>query len=576
MSNTNDKNQKIQSSQQFFQKIQKRLKESLKLKKTFSSVAILSIEGEKLSVLQAVKNGNQIRITHCWEGNLEIPTNIDPKVQGELIAKKLRERKIRVSDVIFTIPRSEVMLRQLILPYVQDEGELASMVQFQIGRDLPFRQEDSTIDFSVIGTRDVIEKENEEESKEKKPQKQLELIVAILPTKIVDFYKTLALGAGLNLISLGFQSTGKIAGLSYCGILKSTELSLSLFIDPAGIAEIDIQKNEKLLFSREASLYKEDEVEKEKKQDWIDSVVTETIRCLHSYEQEHQGQIERIYLLENKNHTPEVLEALKNRMDGSGIEVVPFNIFSLLQLTEEGKWDPSKICSSVGIAAEIIQKGKLSIDFIHPKKPALQKKLDIKKTLLISLTAILALILFLGARSHVLNARRAEVDAVKTQVDQLSQKQNIWRQYIVQTLTLREWQKNERLWLDHLAILSSLLPGCEDLYVTGLSTGTRGNIVLSVRARESDIITKLDSQLREAGYILKTPAITPVSARNGYGFQTSFDLTIPSKMQVDLEKLSIPQNRPEDDISLMPPRERDALLKEAAEFSTQEKKRRKK
>ena len=161
-------------------------------------------------------------------------------------------------------------------------------------------------------------------------------------------------------------------------------------------------------------------------------------------------------------------------------------------------------------------------------------------------------------------------------MDQLSQKQNIWRQYIVQTLTLREWQKNERLWLDHLAILSSLLPGCEDLYVTGLSTGTRGNIVLSVRARESDIITKLDSQLREAGYILKTPAITPVSARNGYGFQTSFDLTIPSKMQVDLEKLSIPQNRPEDDISLMPPRERDALLKEAAEFSTQEKKRRKK
>ena len=190
MSNTNDKNQKTQSSQQFFKRIQKKLKESLKLKKTFSSVAILSIEGEKLSVLQAVKNGNQIRITHCWEGNLEIPTNTDPKVQGELIAKKLRERKIRVSDVIFTIPRSEVMLRQLILPYVQDEGELASMVQFQIGRDLPFRQEDSTIDFSVIGTRDVIEKENEEESKEKKPQKQLELIVAILPTKIVDFYKT--------------------------------------------------------------------------------------------------------------------------------------------------------------------------------------------------------------------------------------------------------------------------------------------------------------------------------------------------------------------------------------------------
>ena len=78
----------------------------MKLKKTFSSVAILSIEGEKLSVLQTVKNGNQIRITHCWEGNLEIPANTDPKVQGELIAKKLRERKIRVSDVIFTIPRA--------------------------------------------------------------------------------------------------------------------------------------------------------------------------------------------------------------------------------------------------------------------------------------------------------------------------------------------------------------------------------------------------------------------------------------------------------------------------------------
>ena len=90
--------------------------------------------------------------------------------------------------------------------------------------------------------------------------------------------------------------------------------------------------------------------------------------------------------------------------------------------------------------------------------------------------------------------------------------------------------------------------------------------MLSVRATRSDVITKLDAQLREAGYRLKSPAIIPVGGKGGYAFQTTFELLLPnSKESPDLESLNAPPARPEDDISTMPVQERREMMKKAEE-----------
>jgi hypothetical protein len=123
--------------------------------------------------------------------------------------------------------------------------------------------------------------------------------------------------------------------------------------------------------------------------------------------------------------------------------------------------------------------------------------------------------------------------------------------------TLHDWVTDKREWLDHYAYLNALLPGCTEVYVTSISAGARGVLHLSIQARSGEILAQIDKRLREAGYGLKPLAVTPCSDRYGYSFQSSLELTLPSKLKVDLAALKAPE-RPADDGSLDAPRTRSS------------------
>ena len=74
-----------------------------------------------------------------------------------------------------------------------------------------------------------------------------------------------------------------------------------------------------------------------------------------------------------------------------------------------------------------------------------------------------------------------------------------------------------------------------------------------MQARNGEILAKVDRLLRAAGYDVKPLAVTPGADRNGYGFRTTVELTVPPKLQIDLAKLT-PPPRPSDDVSLDPPK----------------------
>jgi Tfp pilus assembly PilM family ATPase len=98
---------------------------------------------------------------------------------------------------------------------------------------------------------------------------------------------------------------------------------------------LDVVKGENLVFSREASLKESAPNQKDKKQEEerIEQITTETVRCLHSYEQEDlQGQISKIYVMNMGTETAQVLDSLRARTQTAGIGVEEFNPAELLQL----------------------------------------------------------------------------------------------------------------------------------------------------------------------------------------------------------------------------------------------------
>jgi Tfp pilus assembly PilM family ATPase len=551
--------------------LEKKVRELLNLKKAPSSVTVLDLAGEELRLLQAAKRGSRMRISRYEEAKLEVPPMAKDKELGELLGKKLKELKCHPGGVAFGVPRSEVMLRQMMIPFVENEGEAASMVHFQIARDLPFRSEDAVIDFSIQVAKEQARATDSSEAPEaeKKPEKQLQITVAVVPVMVVNRYKEICKAAGLKLSALGFQSDARAESLRYCGVVpKDFSETLMLLSVTEDTVILDVVRGDNLVFSREASLKESGLDQKDKKQEKerIEQITTETVRCLHSYEQEDlQGQISKIYVMNMGAETPQVLDSLRARTQAAGIGIEEFNPAEHLQLKNKENLDTLSLTSMVGLAAGILEKDHLSIDFLNPKKPTMPHTGKTRQAVLAVVVVIMLFGMFFMIRSHVLKTRMAELAVVQEEVNSLSKNQNLWRQNIIQALSLRAWKSGELHWLDHLAVLSTLLPESQDLYVASFSTGARSNIVLSVRATRSDIIAKLDAQLRDAGYRLKTPAITPVSGRSGYGFQTSMELLLSPGAKPDLETLSMAPERPQDDISLMSAQQRREMNQKAAQ-----------
>src|SRR5205085_11724459 len=105
-----------------------------------------------LRVVQVAPRGTRSAVTRIFAEKLELPADADradPSLVGKEIARILSRLRIKPGAVVMGVPRALVVLRSLSLPVIEDVKELASMIHFQISKDLPFRLDDAVIDFTV-------------------------------------------------------------------------------------------------------------------------------------------------------------------------------------------------------------------------------------------------------------------------------------------------------------------------------------------------------------------------------------------------------------------------------------------
>src|SRR4051812_10287686 len=116
------------------------------------SIVALDLEGDTLRVAQASGSRSGARITRLASAKLEIAPEKrdDATALGNAIKAALSSLRISPREAVLALPRALVVLRPLEVPVVADIRELASIINFQISKDLPFRLEDAAIDFKVL------------------------------------------------------------------------------------------------------------------------------------------------------------------------------------------------------------------------------------------------------------------------------------------------------------------------------------------------------------------------------------------------------------------------------------------
>jgi hypothetical protein len=214
--------------------------------------------------------------------------------------------------------------------------------------------------------------------------------------------------------------------------------------------------------------------------------------------------------------------------------------------------DPTELARSVpaiGLALSALDPTGLLIDFVNPKKPAVQRNTKRTQTLILSAAAVALLITLFGVRANLVKKHIKIKEAAQRELSDGQKKRDIYRAVRNQAKTIDSWMAQEENWLDHIAYLSAVLPNAEEIYVSAFTTTPQHVVRFSVQSKTGELLAELDKKLRAAGYELKPLSITPANDKHGYNFRTTVELTIPKKLKPDISKIK-PAPRPADDASL--------------------------
>lgn len=566
-------------------------------------VTAIDIDGDTLRVVHGAARGNRTVITRILVQRLELAPDADrtdPAVMGKAVARALEHLRAKPSQVVMGVPRASVVLRTLLLPALADVPELASMVHFQISKDLPFRLSEAVVDFRV--RRQVIpppEAAGEDKPAETKttgeaaspsapPPSKVEVLAAAVKREVVDFYAKTAAIAGVKLTGLGLISHANARCVEACRLAENSEAVAIVTLRPDRIG-IDVVAQQLLFFSRgaavklggdesapssppapepplpaaepdqgaaaagapepaEPSSEAPTEPEQQEKT-YVEAVTIEVVRSLHSYGgMETQMPVARVVVAGATGHEKAVVEALQERLN---MPCRVLDVVGALELPKAAREHAPGSISAIGLCLAANDPPGLPCDFLHPKQPRVPR--NTRRIVIISSLAAAAVLVIsvVAARLYLVKEREKTRSAVQAELAEAKKKHPIYRAMRLQTTALQDWVQGGRNWLDHYAYLSAILPPSEEIYITSFSVSGQGTIRLSVQARSGEILAKVEKALRTAGYEVKPVAINPGSDKYGYDFRSSVELVVPDKMKIDLTQVK-PPPRPEDDVSLDP------------------------
>ncbi|RME92069.1 MAG: hypothetical protein D6766_10740 [Verrucomicrobia bacterium] len=511
-------------------------------------VTALDLDGDMLRVVQAVRRGGRARIVRYAASRIEgFDPAASPAERGRAVGETLRRLGVRARRVVLGIPRAQVMLRTLSLPPAEQPGEVAAMVHYQLARDLPFPAAEAIIDFTlqpVAGGPPTIEGESPALSEE--GENALRVLAAVVKRELVRDYEELARAAGLKLAALGLRSHAnvrcvelrRLEGGDRCVAMVSLRSDEVIF---------DVVLDGSLAFSRVGSVTLQAEPGDETgRRRMIADIVLEVVRGVHNYEGvEGHGAITRFFVAGCTGLEEELKEALRERFDVPAEVLDPVRLLGLKRIEGNGATGAQ---AAFGLALGALDPEGLPFDFLHPRRPPVRR--DTRRLRVLAAATAGACLLF-GLtvwRTVLVRRHQAVLAALQQELALANRNARAYRALSVQAATVRQWEQSRTPWLDHLALLSALLPPSPDLYVTSLSASGGNTLNLSVKVRTGEILNRIGDALREAGYEVKPSAITPVNDRYGYRFQAGLELAIPAGMSIDLARLEVPE-RPADDVS---------------------------
>ena len=522
----------------FVDTLKQRLKPSLP--KHFVAIGF---DSRFVRIVHARRTGTSTRIDTLYSNPMPEDLDLDDtQAVGKFLGLTLKDfsKNAKTSlgrcGVLMSVPRQKAILKPLTLPPGTNRNEMASMIRFQVEKDLPFAPEKSVIDFTVTSHLDLTEP-----SLGPDETAGISVLAGAVSSDVVEHYQEIAHAAGIKIRRLGLRPYANLKCVDACVRRNEEEMVLSVHIT-SDETEINVLKGNSLAFCRSA-LVDVPLGTPDQQAHAVDSVVREIVRSVHSYSSaQHQGEISAVLIAGGTGIETQVLKRVGSKLK---IPCQALSPATAMDLPTQG--GASAYAATIGLA--IAHQGQaLPFDFLNPKRPPVQH--DAKKIRLVLIaTAVIAL--FVGvavARGYYIGGLESTLAVHKAEEEKYKKATKGHTSLSRRCKNVDTWLKARKIWHDHLGLISQLAPSCEDLYIrSSFKTDRKGTITFKAYAKGRTILDDFKDKLDAAGYNPQSKGSGP-SDRGDYTHSEEITLTVKPGMEIDLtEHKYIP--RPADDDS---------------------------
>jgi len=499
--------------------------------------------------------GRKLRVVHADPGRdlpafrtlsvVEAPADLDLKsavAVGQFIGNALKELNLPTTRVLMDVPRSQSVLKTLVLPPIEHERELPAMVRYQVEKELPFPLDQAVIDFTV--DEHYVTDAGEESSVIATKPETVDVLVAAVQRSVVEHAQKVAEAGGFKLHRLGLRPYADMRCLIACLPASERQMSILLVHVLPGEVEINLIIEGALAFSRSGQIRQHDDEGRQfSETEILEGFVVEIARSAQGALSAHRGRkIERVYLAGDSGQEQTIVEMLAQRFRMPCAVLEPTESLKL----SAGEANGRGFISPLGLAIAHGTAERMPFDFLNPKNPPVER--NIKKIRAVTLATAASLALLIGLIWGVVSRTSAasQLDALRSRHNDLEKKNRPIEKLGQRAKAIEEWESESLSWLDHWANISAKFPPATEAYITTLKTNPDGSFAFTVRARASKVITDLSKGLREAGYDVKLGAETVQNDDYGYRYTTSVRLAVDGDGKIEAAKLQAPP-RPSDD-----------------------------
>jgi len=462
----------------------------------------------------------------------------DAAAVGEAVAKVLAELRLSGARAVMNVRRDEVILRPLSLPAGTPDTELASMVRFQVAKELSFAADQAVIDHLVADHYQAVDGAAGPDGRT--------VLAAAVRTEVVEFYRQVALAAGVRLMRLGLrpQSIGRCVGRC---VRHSAGECVAVVNVTADETEIDLLIDGSLAFSRSVPIGMPDRaVWPDQRKPVVDAAVREVMLSVQSFQAVRPGgKVDAVLVCGDTGLEDDLIAALSTKVSTMCELFRPARALGL-----PTRSDGSAYAGLLGAAMD--GSTAATYDFLNPKRPAVQRDPRRDRIAAAGIAVMALAAVLIGGGSWYLSNLAAESDRIARNLRNAEDADKKISKLTGRVRSIEQWADDSVDWLGHWARISAAFPPATDAYIRNFTIRADGAILFTVRAKTRETIEQVQKQLGSLnGYRVNPVRVLPVGGGDllslGYAYESAIEVRADRSVPVELSG-ELPR-RPDDDAS---------------------------